>query len=184
MKRDNNSFEVIDVTSDKWPNGYILHKVENSITNVKKGLPNLKMTLVANTEEKTKECGEIDVTTSIQYGKNKKTTSDNILYAKNIDRKKLLMEKIMIMQEIDPDMFVKLKEFKNYFMIDNISLVDNFASICFDDYSYSEVESLIKVRRRKDIYQNGAKNLVRSYFKQKDIFLPLVEDEKRLVRKK
>ena len=80
------------------------------------------------------------------------------------DSKELLIQKGRLMQELDPDMFYKIKELRTLFSIGEVSLLDNLISVCYDFYSDEEVESFIGIKRSKMNYQDGANSLLESYF--------------------
>ena len=67
----------------------------------------------------------------------------------------------------------------------NIAILDNLVNVCYDSYTDEEIESLIGLKRKKGIYQDGADTLVDSYFGigKKNAFLP-IEGQQKLLRKK
>ena len=49
--------------------------------------------------------------------------------------------------------------------IDNISILDKLISVCCDRMDDEVINALFGFKKKKYIYQNGAENLVDSYFK-------------------
>ena len=88
------------------------------------------------------------------------------------------------MQDLDPDMFKKIKKLREILLIGDISLLDNLISVCYDSYTDEELCALLGVNRQKMNYQNGADSLVNSYFEigSSNCFFPL-ETQKRLLKK-
>jgi len=74
------------------------------------------------------------------------------------------IKKACFMNSIDPDMFVKLNELRNIFMFGEMSLVDNFISVCLDRFTEREIYNFFGTECRKGLYQNGLGSLVESYF--------------------
>jgi hypothetical protein len=70
----------------------------------------------------------------------------------------------MLMQELDSDMFKKIKGIRDLLIIGDISLLDNLISISCESYSDQEIEALIGLKRVKMNYQDGATSLEESYF--------------------
>ncbi len=98
--------------------------------------------------------------------------------------KESLIQKGQLMQKLDPDMFYKIKELRNILSIGDVSLFDNLISVCYDIYTNEELIALFGIERKAMSYQNGAKDLVTSYYEigEKSHFLP-VEVQKKLLKK-
>ena len=96
----------------------------------------------------------------------------------------LVIQKGMLMQELDPDMFEKIKKLRKILSIGDISLLDNLISVCYDSYTEEELNALLGMQRQPMIYQDGADNLVNSYFEigKNSCFFPL-EKQKKLLKK-
>lgn len=68
--------------------------------------------------------------------------------------------------------------------IGDVSLLDNLVSVCYDSYTDEELSSLLGINRQRMNYQNGADNLVKSYYGIgiSNCFFPL-EAQQRLLKK-
>ena len=95
-----------------------------------------------------------------------------------------LLQKGRLMQDLDPDMFEKIRKLKEILLIGDVSLLDNIISVCYDGYTNEVLNALLGVNRQKMNYQNGADNLVDSYYEIgiSNCFFPL-EVQKRLLKK-
>lgn len=98
--------------------------------------------------------------------------------------KELLIQKGRLMQKLDPDMFQKIKQLRNILFIGDVSLFDNLISVCYDIYTNEEITALFGIERKPMNYQNGAKDLVTSYYEigEHSHFLP-IEVQKILLKK-
>lgn len=96
----------------------------------------------------------------------------------------LVIQKGMLMQDLDPDMFEKIKKLREVLSIGDISLLDNLVSICYDSYTDEELNALLGIERQRMSYQDGADSLVNSYFGigKESQFLS-VEQQKRLLKR-
>lgn len=96
----------------------------------------------------------------------------------------LVIQKGMLMRELDPDMFEKIKKLREILFIGDVSLLDNLVSVCYDSYTDEELSALLGVNRQRMNYQNGADSLVNSYYgvNISNCFFPL-ETQKRLRKK-
>lgn len=96
----------------------------------------------------------------------------------------LVIQKGMLMQDLDPVMFEKIKELRTILSIGDVSLFDNLVSVCYDSYTDEELSALLGMKRRPMNYQDGANSLINSYFGigEKSQFLS-VEQQKRLLKK-
>lgn len=100
------------------------------------------------------------------------------------DSRKISVQKGMLMKDLDPDMFEKIKKLRKVLSIGDISLLDNLVSVCYDSYTDAELSSLLGVNRQRMNYQDGADNLVNSYYGigSDSCFLSL-NQQKRLLHK-
>lgn len=98
--------------------------------------------------------------------------------------RELLLQKGKLMQNLDPDMFKKIKKLRDVLLIGDISLLDNLVSVCYDSFTDEEISALLGVKRQPMNYQDGANSLINSYFDigKNNCFFPL-EDQKRLLKK-
>lgn len=75
-----------------------------------------------------------------------------------------LKQKGNLMHEIDPDMFDKIKKLRDVLLIGDVSLLDNLISVCYDSYTDEVLIALLGIKREPMNYQDGAENLVASYY--------------------
>lgn len=76
----------------------------------------------------------------------------------------LLIQKGMLMQGLDPEMFEVIGSLRELFMIGEVSLFDNLVSVCYDSYTDEEVKALLGVERKPFVYQDGSDNLTSAYY--------------------
>lgn len=101
------------------------------------------------------------------------------------DKSKILViQKGMLMQDLDPDMFVKIKKLRDVLSIGDITLLDNLVSVCYDSYTDEELSALLGIKRQRIAYQDSANSLINSYFGigKESQFLS-IEQQKRLLKK-
>lgn len=79
--------------------------------------------------------------------------------------KELLIKKGELMNEINSYFYGDIYLLQQALMIDNISILDNLVSVCCDKMDEEVVNALFGLTKQKNIYQDGAENLVNSYFK-------------------
>lgn len=110
----------------------------------------------------------------------------NEYYQKDGDDKSeaLVIQKGMLMKELDPDMFEKIKNLRETLSIGDVSLLDNLVSVCYDSYTDKELSALLGVNRQKMNYQDSADSLINSYFGigKNSCFFKIAE-QKRLLKK-
>jgi len=96
----------------------------------------------------------------------------------------LVIQKGMLMQELDPDMFEKIRKLGEILCFGDISLLDNLVSVCYDSYTDEELNALLGIERRHMVYQDGTNSLINSYFGigNESQFLS-IEQQKRLLKK-
>lgn len=87
---------------------------------------------------------------------------DPMLYPDN--DKRSMIQKANLMHEIDEDMFTKIGYIRNLLSLGTFSLLDNLVAICFDGFSDKEIKVVFGFDRIKMTYQDGADNLLTSYF--------------------
>ena len=74
------------------------------------------------------------------------------------------IQKGMLMQELDSDMFQKIQGLRELFQIDGIFLLDRLISVCLNHYTDEEIQSCLGLTRKPMVYQNGTEKLVDAYF--------------------
>ncbi len=96
----------------------------------------------------------------------------------------LVIQKGMLMQDLDPDMFERIKKLREVLSIGDISLLDNLVSVCYDSYTDEELSALLGIERQRMPYQDGADSLINSYFGigKESQFLS-IDQQKRLLKK-
>lgn len=96
-----------------------------------------------------------------------------------------LIQKGRLMQNLDNSLTEKVNELKKLFLIDNISILDNLISVCYDSYTDEVLNALLGVERKNVVYQDGKENLRDSYFEigKESHFFPL-EQQKQLLKKR
>lgn len=96
----------------------------------------------------------------------------------------LVVQKGMLMQDLDPDMFERIKKLREVLSIGDISLLDNLVSVCYDSYTDEELRALFDIERQRMSYQDGADNLINSYFGTgKESQFLSIDQQKRLLKK-
>jgi len=98
--------------------------------------------------------------------------------------KELVIQKGLLMQELDYEMIEKIKYLREVLLsINGISLLDNLISVCYDSFEDEEIEALLGIKRNKMNYQDGANSLKESYFGigQDSQFLS-IEQQKKLLK--
>lgn len=96
------------------------------------------------------------------------------------DSKEAVIQKGLLMQELDKSMFEKIKLIREILNIGNVSVLDNLVSVCYDSYSDEEVKTLLGIDRQKMNYQDHSDNIIKAYFGNK---LLSKEQIKRLLKK-
>ena len=97
--------------------------------------------------------------------------------------KALVIQKGMLMQDLDPEMFEKIKNIREALTIGDIPLLNNLVSVCYDSYTDEELSALLGIERQQTVYQDGADSLINSYFGigKESQFLS-TEQQKRLLK--
>lgn len=106
---------------------------------------------------------------------------------KKVDKntyRKMNIQRGLLMQQLDSDMLTKVQLLRKIFTIDDISLLDNLISVCYDNYTDDELAALLGTKRPTTVYQNDTKNLTDSYFGiDKESKFVSLEQQKRLLKK-
>ena len=178
--------EVIDVRPWDWLNGFILHEIKKGKYDKEKYVyPYRKYAGIFNGAERGEDKDKLHVFLKEEEYKKQLTYRNEFLPKVGDDKsKEALLQKGGLMQDLDPDMFKKIKKLREILLIGDISLLDNLISVCYDSYTDEELCALLGVNRQKMNYQNGADSLVNSYFEigSSNCFFPL-ETQKRLLKK-
>ena len=79
-----------------------------------------------------------------------------------------IIQKGNLMKELDPKMYKEIKVLVELLKIEDISLLDNLISVCYDSYTDEEVYALLGIKRKPFVFQNGEVNLKNAYFYNKE----------------
>ena len=178
------NYEVIDVRpwSWDWLNGFILHDIKKG----KYPYPYRRYAGIFNGGKTGEDKDKLQVfLIEEEYEKRLTFRNEFLKKAGDDNSKEIFLQKGRLMQDLDPDMFKKIKKLRDVLLIGDISLLDNLVSVCYDSYTDEELSALLGVNRQKMNYQNGADSLVNSYFEigRRDTFFPIGEQQ-RLIREK
>ena len=175
--------ETIDIMpGDNW-NGFIKHVISNGDYDPKRYMHEYRKYMGVFAAGKGNE-DKLHVFLSETEWDNKISFRNEFPLKIGDDKsKELVIQKGMLMQDLDPDMFEKIKSLREVLSIGEISLLDNLLSICYDSYSDEELEALLGIKRSRMNYQDGANSLKESYFGigQDSQFLS-TEQQKRLLK--
>lgn len=178
--------EMVDICPTDWLNGFLKHTIYKGEYHEETYRYDYeKYAGIFKGAEVGENVDKLHVFLSeVEGEKELSHSSEFVLKMGKEDSTENLQQKGNLMKKLDPDMFLKIEEFRKLLIVDDISLLDNFVSVCFDDYMDAEIEALLGIRRRPMIYQDGSTKLVDSYFGlgKNNYFLPL-EAEKKLVIK-
>lgn len=180
------NYELIDVRPWDWLNGFLLHDIKKGKYDKEKfSYPYRRYAGIFNGAERGEDKDKLHVFLSEEQYE-KQLTFRNEFPSKIGDdnSKEILLQKGRLMQDLDPDMFKKIKKLRDVLLIGDISLLDNLVSVCYDSYTDEELSTLLGINRQKMNYQNEANTLVNSYLEIgiSNCFFPL-ESHKRLLNK-
>ncbi len=158
--------EVIDVRPWDWLNGYLLHDIKKGKYDKEKfGYPYRRYAGIFNGAERGEDKDKLQVFLSEEeYEKQLTFRNEFPPKVRDDNSWETLVQKGRLMQDLDPDMFKKIKKLRNILLIGDISLLDNLVSVCYDSYTDEELSALLGINRQKMNYQNGTDTLVNSYF--------------------
>ncbi len=180
VSREN--YEVIDVRPWDWLNGFLRHDIRKGKYNEEKqAYPYRRYAGIFNGSEK----GKLHVfLNEEEYHNHLAFRNEFPPKAGDDNSKEILLQKGRLMQDLDPDMFEKIKKLREVLSIGDVSLLDNLVSVCYDSYTDEELSTLLGVSRQRMNYQNGATSLVHSYYEIgiNNCFFPL-ESQKGLLKK-
>lgn len=180
------NYEVIDVRPWDWLNGFLLHDIKKGKYDEEKhAYPYRRYAGIFNGAERGENKDKLHVFLSEEEYHNQLAFRNEFPPKAGDDNsKETLLQKGRLMQDLDPDMFEKIKKLRDVLLIGDVSLLDNLVSVCYDSYTDEELSTLLGVSRQKMNYQNGADSLVNSYYGIgiSNCFFPL-EAQKRLLKK-
>lgn len=102
-----------------------------------------------------------------ENGKQISSRSEMVKAIDSNERSINLIQKGMLMKELDPKMYEKIDQLREKLSFNGVTLLDNLFSICYDHYSDEELDALLGIKRKRMTYQDGSDNLTDSYFKVK-----------------
>lgn len=184
--KSDESYEIIDVRPwDNW-NGYIRHDLKKGKYDEEKHAYSYRWYAGVFSAGSNENKNKLHVfLNEEEYGKELSYRNEFPLKDGKDNTRECLLQKGKLMKEIDPSMYKKIKELRKILLVDDISLLDNLVSVCYDSYTDEALEALLGVERQKMKYQDGTDNLIKSYFGtgENSQFLSL-EEQKRLLNKK
>lgn len=178
------NYEVIKVRPWDCLNGFLLHDIKKGKYDEEKhAYPYRRYAGIFNGAERGENKDKLHVFLNEQEYRNQ-LAFKNEFPPKVEDEKETLIQKGMLMKDLDPDMFEKIKKLKEVLSIGDVSLLDHLVSVCYDSYTDEALSALLGLNRQKMNYQNGADSLVKSYYgiDTNNCFFPL-EVQKRLLKK-
>ncbi len=182
------NYEIIDLRPWDCLNGFFLHDIKKGEYDDKiREYPYRRYAGIFNGAEVGEDKDKLHVFLSENEYKNQLTFRNEFLPKVGDDNsKEALLQKGKLMQDLDPDMYDKIKKLTELLKVGDISVLDNLVSVCYDSYTDEELSALLGVNRQKMNYQNGADSLVNSYFEigRKDTFFPIEEQQRLISREK
>ena len=152
--------EVIEIAPWSALDGVLLHDIKKGQYDEKKGVyPYRKYVGVFNTSE-----NKLHVFLNETEYNDQLSFRNEFLSKKDNNVRETLLQVGKLMQDVDANMYEKIKELKELFFIGDISLLDNLISVCYDSYTDGEIEALLGIKRIPMAYQDKADNLVDSYY--------------------
>lgn len=164
VSREN--YEVIDVRPGDWLNGFLLHDIKKGkYDEEKRAYRYRRYAGIFNGAERGENKDKLHVFLSEEEYHNQLAFRNEFLPKDGDDNsKEALLQKGRLMQDLDPDMFEKIKKLREVLLIGDVSLLDNLVSVCYDSYTDEELNTLLGIGRQRMNYQNGADSLVNSYY--------------------
>lgn len=179
-------YEVIDVRPWDRLNGFLLHDIQKGKYNEEKqAYPYRRYAGIFNGAERGEKKDKLHVFLNEEECHNHLAFRNEFPPKVGDDNsKEILLQKGRLMQDLDPDMFEKIKKLREMLSIGDVSLLDNLVSVCYDNYTDEELNTLLGVNRQRMNYQNGANSLANSYYEIgiNNCFFPL-ESQKGLLKK-
>lgn len=176
--------ETIDISPWSDFNGFIKHIITNDKYNPKRYENEYRkyMGIFSSGGENEDKLKIFSLET--EWGKEISSRIEFVPKNGDDESEALVIQKGMLMQDLDPDMFDKIKKLREILLIGDISLLDNLVSVCYDSYTDEELSALLDLKRQKMYYQDGSDSLINSYFgigKNSCFFSR--EEHKRLLKK-
>lgn len=163
--KSNESYEIIDVRPWDNLNDYIRHDLKKGKYDEEKHAYPYRwyagVFSVGSNENKNKLHVFLN---EEEYNKELSYRNEFPLKVAEDNTREGLLQKGRLMKELDPSMYRKIQELRKILIIDDISLLDNLVSVCYDSYTNEALEALLGVERQKMKYQDEADSLIKSYF--------------------
>jgi len=158
--------EEIDIDPDDWLNGFIRHVTYSGKYDSKTYSHEYERYAgIFNGAECGEDKNKLQVFLTEERNGNRISFHNELVKkAGSDDSNELFIQKGMLMQQLDQDMFQKIASLKKILMLHDISLLDNLVSVCYDIYTDEVVNALLGLERKPMCYQDGAISLVHSYF--------------------
>lgn len=176
--------ETIDIMPYDDMNGFIRHVISNGEYDPKKYQHEYRKYMGVFPAEKGDEDKLQVFLSETEWDNQISFRNEFPLKAGDDNSETLIIQKGMLMQDLDPGMFKRIKEIREVLSIGDVSLLDNLVSVCYDSYTDEELSALLGLNRQRMSYQNGTDSLVKSYYGIgiSNCFFPL-ETQKRLLKK-
>lgn len=147
--------DVIDIMPWDDFNGFIVHDVRNS-NKKDNSLPNRLYARITKSPDDDKNLRQYLHT---QFHELELIWDELVPKEKNDD----LIQKGLLMRQIDSTMFEKIREVRQKLMIGDVPFFDNLVSACYNDFSDKEIIMLIGVDKSTFTFQDGSSNLTHAY---------------------
>lgn len=160
------NYEVIDVSPWDWLNGFLLHDIRNGKYDEEKhAYPYRRYAGIFNGAERGENKDKLHLFLSEEeYEEQLNFHNELIPKVGDENGKEASIQKGMLMQRLDPDMYKRINELGKGLLRDDVSLLDNFISVCYDSYTDEEIKALLGLNRVRMQYQDNADSLINSYF--------------------
>lgn len=164
--KTNDSNERIDIRPFDQFNGFYIHDIKKRNLD-EKNYPYIyrRFSGIFNGSETGKNKDNLQM--FLKEEKDRKIINYYSKFIQKVDKENsinAIIQKGMLMKELGSLVFERIKELRTILLIDEISILDNLISVCFDNYTDDEIEALLDLRREKMDYQDKANCLISSYY--------------------
>lgn len=142
------NYETINVRPYDSLNGFLLHDIRKGKYDEKKyAYPYRRYAGIFNGAETGENKDKLHVFLNEEEDNNQLNfRSEFIPKVKSENSKENLLQKGRMMQELDPDMFEKIKKLRELLLIGDVSLLDNLISVCYDIHTDEELNALLGIK--------------------------------------
>ncbi len=142
------NYETINVRPYDSLNGFLLHDIRKGKYDEKKyAYPYRRYAGIFNGAETGENKDKLHVFLNEEEDNNQLNfRSEFIPKVKSENSKENLLQKGRLMQELDPDMFEKIKKLRELLLIGDVSLLDNLISVCYDIHTDEELNALLGIK--------------------------------------